>query len=496
MLKNPLLLLLLFLHQFAFAYKTYGQTFNGSLGMRYLENGIKPLPTPDGGYLILGETYSFGNLKQNIYITRLNGTGQVTGTLAFGTSATNSPTGMVITKDFGLLVSADNLLVRINNAGKIMWSRIPSDSSIKIGCVLQRKSGGYAIAGNEGGAKFQKQLFVARLNEDGSKIWKKAFSSKYFIDYKALDMAEGSDGSVYVLAAIHLMANTTYTTYLLKLNADGSFAWGKPYKALLAPTNYAMAPLSLMRTKNGSFIINAHLSFGPSSFYVSFETDSEGSILSSKKMPYTVRSAHNHFSSIKNKLTDNYIGFHSSLTNDGGYITTGSALYDNLNFDLSYTKFNSGAQTCNDLATTLPPFSDTLQTITVYETTTTFPASPGDFVPINVTKFAGGTSKIICSSNKPSNRKAATVITPNNLSIKVIPNPITSKGDILFNSLQTEPGILSITDMHGKQLYSTSIVIYKGENKKQVDLSALPAAQYFVSVAGKTTSWRTVIIKM
>lgn len=66
--------------------------------------------------------------------------------------------------------------------------------------------------------------------------------------------------------------------------------------------------------------------------------------------------------------------------------------------------------------------------------------------------------------------------------LKLFPSPATAFTQVSFSGVKTEPAILSVVDMTGKQLKSEKVTIQSGENLMQLDVSDLGSGQYFVRI--------------
>lgn len=83
----------------------------------------------------------------------------------------------------------------------------------------------------------------------------------------------------------------------------------------------------------------------------------------------------------------------------------------------------------------------------------------------------------------------------NTLEASVYPNPYTSSTSLSFNSTTEEQANVTIIDIQGKTVWSTTITTQKGTNSIPLDLTAQKPGMYFVTVSVNGVSFQTKIIK-
>jgi len=114
-------------------------------------------PTPDGGYIIGGWTYSFGDTLGDVYLIKTNSQGDTLWTRTYG--GTNNDVGFPQgTSDGGYIIAgmtysygagnADVYLIKTNNQGDTLWTRTYGGTENDFGWGAQQTTdGGYIIPG-------------------------------------------------------------------------------------------------------------------------------------------------------------------------------------------------------------------------------------------------------------------------------------------------------------------------------------------------------------
>ena len=78
-------------------------------------------------------------------------------------------------------------------------------------------------------------------------------------------------------------------------------------------------------------------------------------------------------------------------------------------------------------------------------------------------------------------------------SMIAFPNPTTGKINLQWNETATEKGAVNITDITGREIYSTTMNMTEGTGVKQIDLSSLASGLYMISVKSGTINYNTKV---
>jgi hypothetical protein len=130
--------------------RTYGGTDS--------DRGSSVRQTSDGGYVISGETMSFGAGFFDIYVIRTNAQGDTLWTKTYGGAGYDFGPSVQQTSDGGYIIAGytesfgagdfDAYLIKTDGHGDTLWTRTHGGASVDAGMsVLQIPDGGYVIAG-------------------------------------------------------------------------------------------------------------------------------------------------------------------------------------------------------------------------------------------------------------------------------------------------------------------------------------------------------------
>ncbi len=146
-------------------------------GNKY-DAGTIILQTSDGGYVIGGETKSWGNGDRDIFLIKTDGHGSLQWAKTFGGSSTEMLTAIVelengnfaasgSTNSFGQ-GSFDAFLIKVNKEGNLIWSKSYGDKSMNDAVALQKTSDGFVMGGNTIGTTSSSDVYLIKTDSEGN----------------------------------------------------------------------------------------------------------------------------------------------------------------------------------------------------------------------------------------------------------------------------------------------------------------------------------------
>jgi hypothetical protein len=286
--------------------KTYGGEDDdyGSFGQQ----------TIDGGYIIVGRTYSFDAVKSDIWLIKTNSEGNKEWDKIFGGTGYDTASEVLQTIDGGYVIfgytdsfgagNRDMWLIKTDSEGNIEWDKTyggtPDDQGHSI---KQTNDGGYILAGG----KFTSQttnkfdIWLIKTDNTGEVIWDKTFGGSEH--ETAWSVQQTTDDGYIICGDKDAGGSDEYDIWLLKTDSDGKLLWDKIFGGF----NYDRG-WSVQQTSDGGYVIAGDTFAGPRIDGLLIKTDSNGE----KEWRKTYG----------NYNTD--ITVHVQQTGDGGYILTGS----------------------------------------------------------------------------------------------------------------------------------------------------------------------------
>jgi len=245
----------------------WNKTFGGS----NQDYSTQVLETSDGGYLVLGVTDSFGAGSSDIYLLKTDLEGNLDWNKTFGGSNQDYSTQVLETSDGGYLVlgytysfgpgtpnNSNSYLLKIDLEGNLDWNKtfggINVESSTKI---LETSDGGYLVLGytysfGAGGV----DIYLLKTDLEGNTDWNKTFGGSNHED--STQVLETSDGGYLVLGYTQSFGAENGDIYLIKTDLEGNLDWNKTFGG----SNYEY-PTQVLETSDGGYLVLGYTySFG------------------------------------------------------------------------------------------------------------------------------------------------------------------------------------------------------------------------------------------
>lgn len=192
------------------------------------ENANSIKETQDNGFIVVGNTSSFGNGGKDFYLVKIDQSGGIEWFNTFGSvnddiayDICSVPDGFIITGNS----DGDILVIKVDVTGNLIWqSLIGGDSadyaySISntndYGCIIAGMTFSYGAGSSD--------IWVIKLDTDGNMEWDFVYGNSY--SDKATSVIEAND-SGYLVAGYTENVNTGDIDYLaLKLDCSGTIEW-------------------------------------------------------------------------------------------------------------------------------------------------------------------------------------------------------------------------------------------------------------------------------
>jgi hypothetical protein len=200
--------------------------------------------TKDGGYIIVGETVSFGRgffFETDVYLIKTDANGNETWSKTFG--GINDDVGYSVqqTKDGGYIIVGetqsfrpgstveDVYLIKTDANGNETWSKTFGGTDIERGQSVQETTdGGYIITGRTwsfGGGRAD--VYLIKTDANGNETWSKTFGGTDWESGNSVQ--ETADGGYIIAGEKCPCPEGTGDVYLIKTDANGNETWSKTF---------------------------------------------------------------------------------------------------------------------------------------------------------------------------------------------------------------------------------------------------------------------------
>jgi hypothetical protein len=273
--------------------------------------------TSDNGYIIIGETTSFGAGDRDVWLFKLDANGVMDWNKTFGGSGYDRGKSGFQTSDGGYILigytdsygagNFDMWVIKTDYKGNIEWDKTYGGSDIDEGvCIQPTSDGGYILGGMTGSSGAGKtDALLVKINATGAIEWNMTYGSP---ESEACEWVhETSDGGFIStgFCTSNISDNLKPDAYVLKTDESGKIEW----ETIIATDNFDLGH-SVQQTIDGNYIITGWTNAGKflDGNVLFLKLDPDGNILLEK--------------TIGNKIISE-AGLWIDQTNDGGYIITG-----------------------------------------------------------------------------------------------------------------------------------------------------------------------------
>ena len=257
------------------------QTFGGSSN----DIGRCIQQTTEGGYIITGKTSSFGAGGSDVYLIKTDANGNETWMQTFGGSNSEDGYGVQQTSDGGYVITgitssfgaggSDVYLIKTDANGNSMWTQTFGGSSNDIGrSVHQTTDGGYIVTGRtESYGSGSEDVWLIKTDAFGNESWTNTFGGSFDDEGESIQLT--TDGG-YIITGTTISFGAGFgAVYLIKTDANGDELWYQTFNR-----NSCDFGKCVQQTSDGGYIITGDTyayGMGQSDVWL-IKTDEEGTI--------------------------------------------------------------------------------------------------------------------------------------------------------------------------------------------------------------------------
>ncbi len=207
--------------------------------------------TRDGGFILVGDTKSFGDSNGDVYLVKTDANGNTLWTKTYGGNDYDRGFHVIQTNDNGYIIVGatksfgagmnDLYIIKTDAAGDTLWTRtVGGPESDGASFVQQTKDGGYIISGGVNSFGFGgSDAYLVKLNSAGNILWTRVFGGAKNDGAKCVrQTADG--GFVVVGSSESFTTGQGYDVYLIKTNGSGDITVVKDIESEVYPKDFKL----------------------------------------------------------------------------------------------------------------------------------------------------------------------------------------------------------------------------------------------------------------
>ena len=194
----------------------------------------------DGGFIIAGEITNENTGNSSCYLLKVNNNGEFEWDRSFGGSLNDQGFSLISANDGGFVItgvtrsqndsSGDLWLIKVNNTGEILWEKTFGGENFESGRSLQQTSDeGYIIVGQtESFGNGNNDAYLLKTDSQGNEIWSRTYGGS------------GTDQGRYVVETLdqgYIISGYTdsygsmggFNFWLIKTDSNGDLEWQEYY---------------------------------------------------------------------------------------------------------------------------------------------------------------------------------------------------------------------------------------------------------------------------
>ena len=261
------------------------EEWNRTFGGISYEHGYSLSQTSDGGFIITGNTFSYGAGEEDIWLIKTDAIGNEEWNRTFGGSNYDRGNSLYGTNDGGFIITgntfsygageADIWLINTDALGNEEWNRTFGGVDSERGySVSQTNEGGFIIAGytlSFGAGDWD--IWLIKTDALGNEEWNRTFGGSS--DDHGYSVLQTTDCCFIITGDTRSYGAGEKDVWIIKTDVNGNEEWNRTFGGSDNDVGYSLSP-----TEDGGFIITGYTeSYGAGNYDVwLIKTDAQGNV--------------------------------------------------------------------------------------------------------------------------------------------------------------------------------------------------------------------------
>ena len=218
--------------------------------------------TSDGGYVVTGRTFNYNAGFDNAWLIETDSNGQTTGGKEFGGPYSDYGESVQQTSDSGYIIAGetdsygaggnDAWLIKTDSNCNEVWNKTFGGPSQDYGRSAQQTSdGGYIIAGETSSYGAGTDAWLIKTDSSGNELWNETFGGTN-ADY-GRSVLETNDGGYIIAGDTYSYGGGNCDAWLVKTDSAGNELWNETIGGLSDDRC-----VSIQQTSDGGYIISGY----------------------------------------------------------------------------------------------------------------------------------------------------------------------------------------------------------------------------------------------
>lgn len=215
------------------------RTYGGD-GMDY---GCGVCETSDGCYVITGYTMSFGAGKEDVYLVKINASGDTVWTRTYGGPEPDEGRAVCATHDGYVVVTGctdsygrgenDLYLLKVDSAGDTAWTRTFGSSRFDWGqSVCETQDSCYAACGTSDSLTLELDIYMVKVDPEGNLLWQNYYGEPaYSSPDWGMDVEPLADTALVVAGYVAIEIRDVSDACLVTVDLNGNQTGGRKWRS-------------------------------------------------------------------------------------------------------------------------------------------------------------------------------------------------------------------------------------------------------------------------